>query len=359
MAKSGPPGRIFRICSERDNLWAQRIPAGNPARSRTLLLSFLPRRLFRNSFAALTLVAGILFSIFCINTPRAHAGDTNWWTLGTFIQPLAQGPEKTDQDLQTSASAWTAFLNANTAAAAGDQKKAAASFARAIKLYGPQNPHIAKLYVKHALSHHRHGHHLEAIRVLDDLIALEPEHPEGFWTRALIQMDTRNYNKALSDFETVVRLSPNLVGAHMNRGLALYNLRRAEQALAAFKETIEAARKRYVAISVYWHSSEFTQSTPGVATTMLSFLENDRDMTIAEAHLWQGKTHFRRSRFWAALRSYESAIKIAPEFDLAYKYRGWLNEKMGHIPEARADYRTAANLNQGDPWIMKALRRVR
>jgi tetratricopeptide (TPR) repeat protein len=359
MAKSGLEGRIFRICSDRDNLRAQRAPANHPARSRTFLLPVHPLKQVRNTFATLMLGTGILLASLCLNPPQAHAADTKWWTLGTFLQPLDNGPKETEQDLRANADAWGALQDAATAAKAGDQERAAASFARAIKLYGPQNPLQSKIYVKHARTLHRLGHHLEAIRTLDVLTAQEPERLEGVWARAQIQMETRQYNQALSDLETLVRLSPNLVGAHMSRGMALYNLRRADQALEAFKDVITAARKRYVAISTYWNSAEFTNSTPDMVTTMLSLLEHDRDMTTAEAHLWLGRTHFRRSRFWAALRSYEKAIKIAPEFELAYKYRGWLNEKMGHIPEARADYRIAANLSQDDLWIKKALRRVR
>ncbi len=359
MAKSGHKDRIFRICSERDNLRALHAPAANLDRSRAFLLPFHPLKHVRSMFAALTLGAGIMFSSLCLSPPRALGADMNWWTLGTFMQPLDPGSGNTEQKLQSNAPAWMALREASTAAGADKPEEAAASFARAIKLYGPQNPFISKLYVKHATSLHRHGLHLEAIRTLDALVARDPGAPDGLWARAQIHLKIRNYTKALSDFEAVARLSPNLVGAHMNRGLILYNLRRSEKALDAFEEAIEAARKRFVAISVYWNSARFTKSAPGVASTMLSLLEHDRDMTIAEAHLWLGRTHFRRSRFWAALRSYEEAIKIAPEYEMAYKYRGWLNEKMGHISEARADYRTAANLSEGDPWIKKALRRVR
>jgi tetratricopeptide (TPR) repeat protein len=359
MAKFGLQGRLFRTCSERDNLRAPRTPTGYPARNKAAVLSFLGLNPLRRTVTAAMLGIGILLPSLCASSLQAHAAETKWWALGTFIQPLSDTSKQTELEMQANASAWAAFQSGKTAAEAGNHKDAVDSFARAIKLYGPNSPLTAKIYAKQAQSLLSVGKHLDAIGTLNALIALKPERPEGYWTRARIHWDARDYDKALSDYETVARLSPNLVGAHMNRGLALYNLRRADQALSAFEDAIAAAKKRYVAIAVYWNSSHYAKSTPDFVNTMLSLLDHDRDMTLAKAHVWLGQTHFRRSRFWAALRAYEKAIKIAPDYVLAYKYRGWLNEKMGHIPEARADYRTAANLVHADPWTLKALRRVR
>ena len=358
MAKFGLPDRLFRICSERDNLRAPHIPAGYPVRGNASLLSFHGLGTIRRILAAVTLGIGFLLTSLCLPSPQAHAADTKWWALGTFIEPLEDSAQA-DQLMRTIAPAWKAYLQGKADAKSDDHESAVINFARAIELYGPENALSAQGYIERANSLRSLGRNTEAVSSLSSLISLDPEKPEGYWARARIHRDTHDYAKALTDYETVARLSPDLVGAHLNRGLVLYKLRRSEQAIGAFEATITAANTRYERIADYWKPSHYAKSTPGVANTMLSLLRSDRDKTISKAHLWLGKTHFRRSRFWEASRAYEQAIKINPDYELAYKYRGWLNEKMGYIPEARADYKRAVDLNHGDPWTLKALRRVR
>ena len=45
--------------------------------------------------------------------------------------------------------------------------------------------------------------------------------------------------KALKDFEKVLKLNPNNVDAHYNRGVVLYDLRRKEEALESYDKSLE------------------------------------------------------------------------------------------------------------------------
>jgi tetratricopeptide (TPR) repeat protein len=312
----------------------------------------------QRKLAALMLGIAILFAGFCFSAPGAHSEEAKWWALGTFLHPLDDTPVP-DAEMNTNQPAWTAFMEGKKDAQSSNHESAVTNFSQAIDLYGPKNPLSVRAYEERAKSQRSRGNNTAAFLSLDAWISVEPEKPEGYWARASLHQDVGDYTKALADYETVTKLAPDLVGAHLNRGAALYKFRRSEQAIEAFEDAIKAAATRFATITDYWKSSGYVNSTPDVVETMLTLLRSDRDMTIAEAHVWLGRTHFRRSRFWAAARSYETAIEVAPENELAYKYRGWLNEKMGHISKARADYKHAASLRSGDAWTIKALKRVR
>lgn len=265
-------------------------------------------------------VMGVVLVAGCLTLPRrAVAEDLQWWALGTFIQPLESQstPEK-------------AILH----------KRASAAGARADKLY-------------------RQGKRQDALKVLDKVVAETPEIPNGYWVRAAMHHRASDFPKALADYRMVARLSPDAVGAHMKLGLLYAKTNRPGEAIAAYRRAMAAAKRRYQDIARYWRSSGYARTAPHVTETTLLLLRRERDRTIAKAYLGQGQVHFARSRYEEASNAYGDAIIAMPDYTLPYKYRGWLKEKTGHLKEARADYRKAAELDEADPWTIKALKRVR
>lgn len=317
MAKTGPHGRKFRNIRESGNLRTSKAPADNPVRCREWIVPAalrLTRTLGTAIFGVSLILLGSIASL-----PQARADASEWWALGTFLQPLNN---------------------------AGDQTTKAGS-----------TDFYHKVKKSEELS--RAGRNLEALKVLDGLAAAYPKRVEVFWRRAALHMFMQSHRRALADFGVVAKLSPDAVGAHLKRGQLLAKTNRDGEALRAYREAISAAKRRYAAIAEYWKAYATSNEAPALVETTLALLRRDRDKTIADAHLGQGQVHFARSRYEAAQKAYSDAIAAMPDYELAYRYRGWLNEKTGQIRSARADYRRALEIDATDAWTQKALQRVR
>lgn len=317
MAKSGPDGREFRSCIESDNFRAIADPADNPVRHRHRAEPVSLRSMGR--FATAVIVAGLIALGSSVSLPQARADEAEWWTLGTFLQPLNSPKNQ----------------NAKTGGAAFNRSLQEADELR------------------------RSGRNFEALKALNALTSAHPERAAVFWRRGELHMTMQNHRQALADFEAVAKLSPDTVGAHMKRGLLLNKTNREEDALGAYTDAIGAAKRRYLVISGYWKAYASSNGMPPFVETTLLLLRRDRDRTIARAHLGRGQVHFARSRYAAALEAYNDAIATMPDYEVAYRYRGWLNEKTGHIRSARADYQRALEIDDTDTWTLDALRRLR
>lgn len=317
MAKSGPDGRKFRNCWRSGNLRIPAAPAHDPIRCQR---QAAPASIHSLQRIATAVVVAILI-VFgpSVSLPQARTDTSEWWALGTFLQPL-NNP------------------NNHSSTAGG------AAFGRSIQ---------------EADERRRAGRKLEALKVLDGLASAYPERAEVYWRRGELHMAMQNDRQAQADFDAVARLSPDAVGAHMKRGLLLARTNRDTQALHAYDEAIAAAGRRYAAITDYWKAYASSNGAAVVIDTTLSLLRRDRDRTIASAHLGRGQVHLARSRYGAALEAYNDAIAAMPDYEVAYRYRGWLNEKTGHIRSARTDYKRALEIDDTDAWTQQALRRVR
>ena len=364
MAKYGLMDHLFRTCKERDIERTPDVLAESPVRNgveSAPSFALVADRTRASPRRAVKVLLGIcvLLSGLYLNLPQAHAERLQWWALGTFLQPLDAASAQSGTHMQANLKAWALFQDGEAAAKAGEHREAVKKFARAIELYGPQSAPAARVYAKRASSLRYLRRNREAIQALNAQIALGPDRLEGYWARAETYLLMHDFTKALADFEFVAAHAPDTVGAHMFRGQLLHKLSQGDKALGAFEDTIQAAARRYRDISSYWHASVYAKTSPGVVNTTLDLVRRDRDKTIAEAHLWRGKVYVSESKYVEALQAYGEAISAAPDYEMAYRHRGWLNEKTGRIRAARADYQKAAGLNSSDPWIHKALQRVR
>jgi len=75
----------------------------------------------------------------------------------------------------------------------------------------------------------------QALRLFDKIIALDPENPVWYERRGQVQLDLKNFNEAIADFNTAQKLSPpNYVSLGLlgNRGLSY-------EGLALWREAIQ------------------------------------------------------------------------------------------------------------------------
>src|SRR5215213_8866685 len=69
----------------------------------------------------------------------------------------------------------------------------------------------------------------------------EPSDADGFFVRAVERHRAGQLGEAVEDYQNVLRLKPDFVGAHLNLGLAYAQLDRLDDALASLKRALGLA----------------------------------------------------------------------------------------------------------------------
>ena len=78
-----------------------------------------------------------------------------------------------------------------------------------------------------------------ALKAFNEVVALAPAFAEGWNKRATVHYLLNNLQQSLEDIAATLKLEPRHFGALSGRGLVFINLRDLEQALSAFEQVLE------------------------------------------------------------------------------------------------------------------------
>ena len=153
------------------------------------------------------------------------------------------------------------------------------------------------------------GHNEDAIKILQQLLKINPNFIRGWFNLGSAQQISKKYEEALVSYGKVISLKPDHAEALVNRGIAFTQLKKYKSALIDHEKAIEIKGNYYEA----WLNC-------GIALKGLQ-------------------------RFKEALNSYKKAIKLKPNF-----YAGWLNQgtayvKLRKFDDALRAYKKAYELN--------------
>ncbi len=156
------------------------------------------------------------------------------------------------------------------------------------------------------IAFHKQGDLTKAIAAYTDAIRDNKDDFSAFHCRASAHHDDGNYEAAVEDYSQAILLSDaQNVDALFNRGQALNELGRADEAVADF-------------------------------TACLSL-----DSKLADAYLERGLVHYRADRLPVALQDLNRALELNPEAAEAYQIRGDLMLDQGRFSAALEDFDAA------------------
>jgi tetratricopeptide (TPR) repeat protein len=153
-------------------------------------------------------------------------------------------------------------------------------------------------------------HAEEAIRLLGDKPGPDPFTSDAHSVRGAIWGKMGDHHKALADFESALRYSPEDASNLYNKGLALRNLNRREEAILAFEKAVKKRRDYAEA----WYELGFN----------LGVL----------------------NRFGEAKMALDEAIRYQPGNANALLFRGMAQNSLGNRAAACADWQQAAQLGK-------------
>ncbi len=183
----------------------------------------------------------------------------------------------------------------------------------------------------------------EALRELDQAIALNPGYAEAYSYRGNLYSAANRYAEALRDYDQAIALKPDYAEACINRGNLLASAGHYAQAIPDYDQ----------AIALRPDSAEawFNRGKAYVRAGHNKEAMRDLDQAIAlkpdyaEAYINRGNLHAAAQDYPDALHDYAVALEIKPDDFVAYNNRGAIRAAANRYAEAIGDYTRAIEIN--------------
>ena len=204
-----------------------------------------------------------------------------------------------------------------------------------LKKISQQDPEIAKLF-QQGLSAHQNGQLTQAKAVYEQVLIKQPKHFDALHLLGVICKQMGNVALAEDLIAKAIAVNPNVAAAYSNRGNALKDLKRLEEALASYDKAIalkpdyaEAFYNRAMVLKDLKRPDHALASYDKAIALKLSGADafNNRGIVLKELH-----------RIEEALASYNKAITLKPDYADAFYNRGNALKDLQRLDEALDSY---------------------
>ena len=258
----------------------------------------------------------------------------------------------------------SAKIELGKVAGSAKQVREGISDARAgIGLAGVKYPwlHIPYLYGLTALAEieHRPEHAEMAIKAVTPVLAYaatkeftEDDRAQLYYQRGLAYTAKRDFKLAAADFSQAVKLSPQLLGAHIKHAESLAALGRSKEALAAYDECVAEFPANLLA---YNERGEFKRTTGDLEGAVSDFTRCLAiDSKFAIGYINRGRSLMQQNSPQAAEGDFSEALKLkldAGTAVLARRLRAVARLGQGNTAAAITDLSAALKANPQDPTL--------
>ena len=169
----------------------------------------------------------------------------------------------------------------------------------------------------------------------------KPETAGVFLDRGIMFAMRGEYDKAIADFDEAIKLNPNLVGAYMLRGRALY------ASVSVIREVGENF-SGFISMS-YLYNFQIQNAPEKVQIYDLAIADYTQaiwlDPTNSFAYTSRGMVYSNKGDLDWAIADHTQAIRLHPHYAAAYSNRGLAYYEKGDFDRAITDFTEALNLN--------------
>lgn len=162
--------------------------------------------------------------------------------------------------------------------------------------------------LKQAITLHQNGDLTTAKLLYENILRVQPEHPDALHLLGVIALQYRDYMQAVTLIDKAISIIPNNAAFYSNRGLALQELKQIEAAIASYNQAIAI------------------------------------DPNYADAYCNRGSALNNLNQFEQAIASYDQAIAVKPDYADAYYNRGCVLHDLGHLEAALTSYNQAITI---------------
>ena len=176
--------------------------------------------------------------------------------------------------------------------------------------------------------------------------AMDPDHADGYRFRGDCLRYNGEYEKAIADFDTALRLDPENAAAHLGRGAAFRMKGDFDQAIADYDVALRLKPGDPLAYRFRGDAHIGKGNYDQAIVDCSRALNLSPDDPVA--YFARGNAHLYIGELVLALADFNSAIQIDPTSGRSTHGRGLVRELMGDTECAAEDYRRAKELGYDD-----------
>jgi len=200
---------------------------------------------------------------------------------------------------------------------------------------------LVKAYNHRAMAYAGLEKNQEAINDLNKVIELNPKYAPAYRNRAGVFETTREYSKAIDDYDSVIKLE-NDPGDFAKRGMVYSKIQKFDDAIIDYLKAIELNPTwvdYHLQLGQIYFLNKQYEKVQEEATKAA-----DLNSIIPDPYTLSAMAYMALKKFDQALEQIESAITFAPDTKEVYEMRAMIYNKLGKHAEAIADLKKAVDL---------------
>jgi eukaryotic-like serine/threonine-protein kinase len=233
---------------------------------------------------------------------------------------------------------WAQYIESRDSAVA---QAAVAAGTTALRL----DPNSAPVRYSLAVSLAGTGRLDDAVDELQRALALQPNYDDARRELGNVLARKGRLDEAIAEYRKAIALRPNYWGHHSALGLTLFQAARYEEAEAAFRRVVELQPD---SATGYQQLGTVNQAMGRDAEALANYERSLAIRPTAQVYSNLGLFHHARRNYEKAVDAYRAAIKLRPTSAPTHRNLGDALLRMKRIDEARAAYREAIRLLQGE-----------
>ncbi len=194
----------------------------------------------------------------------------------------------------------------------------------------------------------REGKYSDAIRILEELIAEDPDNPRYHYKLGEAYYGLGELEKALQEEQRAIKINPEMVLAYIILGQVYEQQGNMEEALSTFSKATELDSESGLA---QYHLGEILETLERYEDALISYqeaAENDSEWVAPRYAI--GEVLEKMGKLEESLIEYQAAIEIDPSWALPYYSMGEVYEEMKEYSKALEALQNAIGLESD--WSM-------
>ena len=216
-----------------------------------------------------------------------------------------------------------------------------------------KSPDSAEVRNNLGLAYASRGQFDRAIAEYQTALRLKPDYATPHYNLGLAYASQGQFDRAIAEYQTTIRLSHDFAEVHNNLGFAYVSQGQFDRAIAEYQTASrlnpDYAMPHYNLGLAYASQGQFDRAIAEYQTTLR--LRQD----FAEVHNDLGAAYLSQGQFDRAIAEYKTALRLNPDLMDAHYNLGLTYASQGQFDEAIAEYRTALRLNPDDAQVRQHL----
>jgi tetratricopeptide (TPR) repeat protein len=212
-----------------------------------------------------------------------------------------------------------------------------------------EDPKDADAYYNRGLAYTNKGELDRAIADYDEVIRLNPKYAEAYNNRGVAYANKGELDRAIADYDEAIRLDPINAVTYHNRGVAYANKGELDRAIADYDEAIRLDLDPPREAAIYYARGVAYASKGELDRAIGDYDDAIRlDPKNAGAYYNRGVAYTNKGELDRAIADYDEVIRLNPKIAAAYTNRGVAYAGKGDYARAIADYDQALTFNLDD-----------